>query len=37
MMDLINAVTHYGWAPVLVGVGIFLLVKGEFNFRYPRK
>jgi hypothetical protein len=37
MTELISAIHSYGWAVVLIGVGVYLLLHGELSFRYPRK
>lgn len=37
MTELISAIGKYGWVPVVLAVGIYMLLRGEVNFRYPRK
>jgi hypothetical protein len=37
MSDLISLIAKFGWLPVLLGVAIYIILRGEFNFRYPRK
>lgn len=37
MNEIITAITKFGWLPVVLGVIIYILLHGEFNFRYPRK
>jgi hypothetical protein len=37
MTELISAIGHYGWVPVVLAVAIFILLRGEVSFRYPRK
>ena len=34
--DLVALVSKYGWPVVLAAVLIFILVRGELRFRYPR-
>ena len=37
MTELVTSITKYGVVPVLLAVGIFILVRGEVSFHYPRK
>lgn len=36
MGALVEWIFKYGWAPVAFAVGLYLLLKGEIIFRYPR-
>ena len=37
MTELIVSIAKFGWLPVVLAVVIYILLRGEFNFRYPRK
>ena len=37
MNAIISALTDFGLPTVAAGVLIFILLKGEFVFRYPRR
>jgi len=37
MSELILSIAKYGVAPVGVAAIIYIIVRGELNFRYPRK
>jgi hypothetical protein len=37
MNELISLMGHYGWLPVVIAVGLYILLRGQFTFRYPRK
>jgi hypothetical protein len=37
MTELIAEIVKYGWPPVVIAAVIYVLLRGEFNFRYPRK
>jgi hypothetical protein len=37
MTDLITSIAKFGWLPVVLAVAIYILLRGEFSFRYPRK
>jgi hypothetical protein len=38
MLDLIvGLISTYGLGAVALGVAVFLLLKGEFSFRYPAR
>lgn len=34
---LISEIVKYGWPPVVVGAVVYIILRGEVNFRYPRK
>jgi hypothetical protein len=35
--ELLQLIKDYGWPTTIIAIGVFLLVRGEFTFRYPRK
>jgi hypothetical protein len=37
MTELIPLITRYGWVPVVLAVVIYIVLRGEVSFRYPRK
>ncbi|MGD0570908.1 MAG: hypothetical protein ABSA78_21115 [Candidatus Sulfotelmatobacter sp.] len=37
MTDLIAAIAKFGFLPVALGVLIYIVLRGEFDFHYPRK
>jgi hypothetical protein len=37
LISLISLIAKFGWLPVVLAVGVYILLHGEFNFRYPRK
>jgi hypothetical protein len=37
MPELISAITKYGLVPVVLAVVIYMVLRGEINFRYPRR
>jgi hypothetical protein len=34
---LISEIVKYGWPPVLIAAIVYIILRGEVNFRYPRK
>jgi len=37
MSELITAIAKFGWLPVVIAAVVYIIVRGEVNFRYPRK
>jgi len=37
MSELISAIANYGWLPVVIAAVVYIILRGEVNFRYPRK
>ncbi len=37
MTELIALIAKYGWLPVAVAAVVYVILRGEVNFRYPRK
>jgi hypothetical protein len=37
MSELIVSIAKYGIAPVAIAAVIYIIVRGELSFRYPRK
>jgi hypothetical protein len=37
MTEMIVSIAKYGWPPVVLAVVLVVVLRGEFNFRYPRK
>jgi hypothetical protein len=37
MTDVVASIARYGAVPVLLAVGIYILLRGEVSFHYPRK
>ena len=31
------AIAKYGWPQVVIAAAIYIILRGEVNFRYPRK
>ena len=36
MIQLVSLISNYGWAAVLLAALIFILLRSEIRFRYPR-
>lgn len=36
MTDLIPFISKYGWQAVLLGVLLYIVLRGRITFRYPR-
>jgi hypothetical protein len=37
MEPLIVSIAKFGWPPVVIAALIYIIVRGEMNFRYPRR
>lgn len=37
MISLLQLVGEYGWQSVLIAIGVYVLLRGEIHFRYPRE
>jgi hypothetical protein len=37
MTELIALVAKYGWLPVAIAVVLYVILRSEVKFRYPRK
>ncbi len=37
MTELIALIAKYGWLPVVVAAVVYVILRGEVKFRYPRK
>ena len=37
MTELMISMAKYGWAPVLVGVVIYIVLNSNVDIHYPRK
>jgi hypothetical protein len=37
MIELIVSIAKFGWLPVLIAAVVYIILRGEVNFRYPRK
>lgn len=36
MSELIHAIAKYGWFPVVLAAVIYIVLRSEVHFRYPR-
>jgi len=37
MTELIASIAKYGWFPVVIATVVYIILRGEVKFRYPRK
>jgi hypothetical protein len=37
MSELIVSIAKFGWLPVAIAALVYIILRGEVNFRYPRK
>ena len=37
MTELIALIAKYGWLPVVVATVVYVILRSEVKFRYPRK
>ena len=37
MTELIALIAKFGWLPVVIATVVYIILRGEVKFRYPRK
>jgi hypothetical protein len=36
MGELVSLISTYGWPVILVAALVFIIIRGQINFQYPR-